>query len=347
MDIAPWLHGVDTDSSTVQVAWRADVAADNVDRWPEIIEAAPPVVGELMPCPVGAVRRWLGNRVALANGRLVTRRDVRPGDTLVVPCTYGGYDRWGWSPRSRDAVRDIGNVVERRLTRIRLHPALYPDHAGEIAALTMGTAKIKDVLSAIGIDVPRPVVTAYPEGVLVTNANPRVNGKEVRLADHLPGVGGVAERITPKVLDETVRKTVIAAARQHDIGKADPRFQAMLGAKDELLAKSAHRSPTEALQARYWSGLPLGWRHEVASVAKLPTTASDLLRYLVGTHHGFARAILPIGGDPDLWHQAGGQNWSGMTHSLNAAYGPWALAYLESLVRLSDWIRTREELERA
>lgn len=127
MDITPWLHGVNAGSATVQVAWRVDIASDNVDQWPGIMAATPPVVAEMMPCPVGAVRRWLGNRVALANERIATAREIRPGDTLVVPSTYGGYDHWGWAPNSGEAVTDIGNVVERKRTRIRLHPALYPD----------------------------------------------------------------------------------------------------------------------------------------------------------------------------------------------------------------------------
>ena len=32
-----------------------------------------------------------------------------PGDTIVVPSSYGGCDKYGWAPTSREPVKDVGD----------------------------------------------------------------------------------------------------------------------------------------------------------------------------------------------------------------------------------------------
>jgi len=323
VDISAWLHGVDIDNISVSVVWRADLS-DDVKQWVEIVEAAPPVMAEAMPCPVYEIRQWLGNRMAVVGDNLLSGRNIRPGDLLVVPSIYGGYGPWGWSPSSKIPVEDIGNQVG---AKVRL-----------IGAET--DVDITACLEALNIEIKNPVGTPYPAGMIVTAANSRINGKEVDLKVHLRGVEEVAKELT----DNTV---LHEAAQLHDIGKQDPRFQVLLGAKGIHLAKSNHASPWAARQAHEWSGLPVGWRHEVASVTRLPNDAPDLLRYLVATHHGNARAVLPIGGDLSLWLDAGGPQWGNMTEDLNDKYGAWGLAYFEALVRLSDWIQSEREQNHA
>ncbi|MBL9145343.1 MAG: type I-U CRISPR-associated helicase/endonuclease Cas3 [Verrucomicrobiaceae bacterium] len=105
-------------------------------------------------------------------------------------------------------------------------------------------------------------------------------------------------------------QAISTAARLHDIGKADRRFQAMLNASDvasamtlpRLLAKSASipASPAGRKRLRELAGLPDGFRHEMLSVAlaSTPEAASllpaDALRkalviHLIASHHGQAR----------------------------------------------------------
>lgn len=319
VDIEPWLHGDNTDDITVSVVWREDLGDDH-NLWPEIINAAYPVIAEAMPCPVYEIRSWLGNRTVVADGKVITGKNITPGSTLVLPSSYGGYGPWGWDPQSLKPVEDIGNLVGARVRLIG---------ADE-------NTDIKEALKNLDIDINNPVCNPYPGGLIVTPANRRVDSKAVRLEDHMRGIREVAAELTSD-------QTIIQAAHLHDIGKKDTRFQVLLGAREESLAKSGHVSPWAARQAREWSGLPVGWRHELASVAMLPTDASDLLRYLVGTHHGHARAVLPIGGDIDLWEQAGGPKWGNMTERLNDEHGAWGLAYMEALVRLSDWIQSKQE----
>jgi len=319
VDITPWLHGDKADDVSVSVVWREDLG-EQIGQWAGIVDAALPVMAEAMPCPIYEVRNWLGDHRVVVGGRVIPGKEIRPGDMLVVPSGYGGYDEWGWNPQCREPVEDIGNRVG---ARVRLPGA---DENTDIQA----------ALADLGIDIQHPVCTPYPAGLVVTAANRRTGSRAVRLSDHLRGVGEVAAALTR---DPIVRE----AASLHDIGKQDPRFQVLLGAREAPLAKSGHLSAWAAKQAREWSGLPDGWRHEVASVAMLPADAPDLLRYLVGTHHGHARAVLPVGGDEQLWERAGGPRWGNMTERLNAEHGPWGLAYREALVRLADWIQSERE----
>ncbi len=320
VDISPWLHGEQTGVATVSLVWRADLATEDPSAWPAIMEASPAVLAEMMPCTLYEVRQWLGKRPVLAAGRVVPGTDLRPGDMVVVPSSYGGYGPWGWEPESTALVADIGNQVG---ARVRLIGA---DEGTDIPAR----------LAALGIDIPNPVASPYPAGLVITAANRRVKSRAILLDDHLRDIAAVARELSDD-------PRVVQAAALHDIGKRDPRFQVLLGARDQPLAKSGHPSPWAARQAREWSGLPPGWRHEIASLCQLPDDADDLVKYLVATHHGYARTILPVSGDEALWHQAGGPTWGKLTARLNQEHGAWGLAYQEALVRLADWIQSERE----
>ncbi|WP_321530952.1 type I-U CRISPR-associated helicase/endonuclease Cas3 [uncultured Desulfuromonas sp.] len=319
VDIAPWLHGESRDDISVSVVWRADLGKDE-NRWAEIVGAAPPVMDEAMPCPVYTVRKWLRNRPALADSQIVSGEQINPGNFLVVPVDYGGYDEWGWDANSHTPVEDIGNQTGAKVRLIG---------ADE-------NTNVQEALDRLGIKITNPVATPYAAGLVISSLNRRTKDKAVDLETHLVEVGKVAEELSA---NDTVRK----AAYAHDLGKSDPRFQVMLGAQDIPLAKSAHPSPWAAKVALEWSGLPKDWRHEIASLAMLPSDASELLRYLVATHHGYARTILPVGGDPALWSNAGGPRWGNMTEKLNQEHGAWELAYMEALVRLADWKQSQQE----
>jgi CRISPR-associated endonuclease/helicase Cas3 len=158
-DVAPFLHGKNAlDAADVQIVWRADLNEENKKNWVDIVSLAPPVVMEALPVPIAAARRWLEQETAAAVSDLegigVTddepggkrsrpvliwrgpekseapseRRRVRPGETIVIPATYGGADHWGWNPDSTEAVPDIGNdcSLSAEVTR-RVHLRLHPD----------------------------------------------------------------------------------------------------------------------------------------------------------------------------------------------------------------------------
>ena len=172
----------------------------------------------------------------------------------------------------------------------------------------------------------------------------------------------VAERIG---LPDDLLEVVERAAKLHDIGKGDTRFQRWLNPQREsgpLLAKSG--TPRHRWEAmRMSSGWPAGGRHEELSarlvrtwLAKMPDWGSplqrDLLVHLVITHHGKGRPLVPpavdgttgsvsgvvdgvsVTADANLarvdWEQPG-RFWR-----LQAQLGPWGLALLEAILIRAD-----------
>jgi len=173
------------------------------------------------------------------------------------------------------------------------------------------------------------------------------------------------------------------AARLHDLGKADERFQALLRRSDRTdvwlvpgtevpqLAKSAGVPPTRALRqaARRRAGLPEGFRHEMASLqvaqhaGDLPQDPleRDLVLHLIAAHHGHARPFAPVVVDEEapavevggmiLTHE---QRITHAPHRLDSGiaerfwrltrhYGWWGLAYLEAILRLADQQASADE----
>ncbi len=191
----------------------------------------------------------------------------------------------------------------------------------------------------------------------------------VSLANHQAGVEARLAAVGAKLgLSSAILTTLTHAARYHDVGKADPRFQAWLqgcnvweGAVKELVAKSDYPSN---LIPRYQkiSKIPDGFRHELLSTLIVGSSAlaanhpeRDLLLHLLASHHGYCRASAPVVPDDDpesftvsiedetcqyvgssapLANFANGvpeRFWK-----LTRRFGWWGLAYLETLLRLAD-----------
>ncbi|MEX1027987.1 MAG: type I-U CRISPR-associated helicase/endonuclease Cas3 [Candidatus Paceibacterota bacterium] len=71
------------------------------------------------------VVRWKGEE----KSRIGTANDLRPGDTIVVPASYGGHDAFGWQPQSKE-VNDIAEGCSRwgrARPVVRLHAGLLTD----------------------------------------------------------------------------------------------------------------------------------------------------------------------------------------------------------------------------
>ncbi len=175
--------------------------------------------------------------------------------------------------------------------------------------------------------------------------------------------------LAPGVVDD-----LALAGRLHDIGKADPRFQAFLrgslSADDgRVLAKSPggrrERNARAVRVTRRAAGLPDGYRHEATSSVLLsssgvPPEANDpvLVQHLVESHHGAARPFLPPVADTAraVRVELGPWSFHGETAPLSRPgdgpaqrfsactrrYGWWGLAYLEALLRLADWTASKE-----
>ena len=158
------------------------------------------------------------------------------------------------------------------------------------------------------------------------------------------------------------------AAKYHDEGKRDLRFQQMLGADPDAdaLAKSGRRSVAEAYRARSRSALPRGWRHEQLSalmVAASPEKVGehrDLVLRIIGCSHGHGRfsfahdagfllkeGYLPEGTDYEALKEQATRlfnvgYWDNLMEQTSRTYGPYATAYLEAVERAADAQISRE-----
>ncbi|MCA9115128.1 MAG: type I-U CRISPR-associated helicase/endonuclease Cas3 [Planctomycetaceae bacterium] len=169
------------------------------------------------------------------------------------------------------------------------------------------------------------------------------------------------------------------AARLHDLGKADPRFQAMLRRTDctdifaiqTLLAKSGGKplNFSAIKAARERADLPEGFRHEMLSVQLAEQTALlsadhpeyELILHLIAAHHGYARPFAPVVIDDeppgvsvnevelttaDRLACPPHRLDSGVPErfwSLTRRFGWWGLAYLEAVLRLGDQQASSQE----
>ena len=139
---------------------------------------------------------------------------------------------------------------------------------------------------------------------------------------------------------------LVLAARWHDVGKRDPRWQAMIRGGDwsRLDEPPLAKGPGgrgAMLQAR----LPAGWRHEAESLRQLDASEAlagvadpHLLRWLVATHHGYGRPWWPAPvGDTN------GVGLARLMDRLGRRYGWWRLAWFEAILRCADQAVSRSE----
>jgi CRISPR-associated endonuclease/helicase Cas3 len=428
---ALFLHGPQSGPADVQVLWRGDLTEANGTEWASRVCFVPPRPEEMISLPVWTVRRWLnrdrpnstiadvegqadnGSDVDIQRPVLVWRgpddtdepaKDVRPGQTIVVPSSYGGCDRWGWNPDDSSHVEDVADQVAYRRQRptLRLHPALvekwepkaipetkaaveslrYAESDsdarrslrtiseaegggwyGEAAALLLQTNRLRRSFGSPTTEDGLRAIWAVSGRV--DTAEEEAFTEEVELETHLKSCESRAASYAAALgLPAHVARTVAAAARWHDIGKSDPRFQSWLRGgipvpkSAPLWAKSGANGQDRAVReaARVRSGYAKGIRHELQSVALLASASLieeldwDLLLHLVGSHHGWCRPFAPPTADESPrtvvyrdWSASSDHGLarldSGVSERfwrLTRRYGWWGLAYLEMILRLTD-----------
>jgi CRISPR-associated endonuclease/helicase Cas3 len=141
-------------------------------------------------------------------------------------------------------------------------------------------------------------------------------------------------------LSSEYRLLLCAASRVHDLGKDRELWQTAMGAPraERPLAKVANNKANgRALN---------GYRHEFGSLGdgetvfnSLPGELRDLARHIVVAHHGFARPVIAAkdpNTPPSLVTPRAREAALRFTR-LQAHWGPWGLAWWETLLRAVDW----------
>ncbi len=176
IEVSLFLHGVDPSPADVQVVWRGDLPPLSTEGWADIIALAPPSSREAIALPTAAVRRWLSGEAPVdvadvertsdldrgvddralvfrpclrwrgprqGGTAVIEPAQIRPGDTIVVPCDYGGADVYGWYPESHRPVVDIAEATSAR-PLLRLHPSLLRWQLKDPSAAA--TAQLRDLI---------------------------------------------------------------------------------------------------------------------------------------------------------------------------------------------------------
>lgn len=194
---ALFLHGPQRGTPEVQIVWRMDLEEDLSEQWADIVSECPPVVGEALSVPLYQARQWLEENTKASEegsdwegeatpdekkqgakeckpflrwkgqdssvlGEISS--DLHPGDTIIVPCSRGGCDLWGWNPdpQASDPVEDLADLARFKAQRtpiLRVHPqspenvlhlfaSVLEEKQGEEESDQIGK-QIREILNAI------------------------------------------------------------------------------------------------------------------------------------------------------------------------------------------------------
>ena len=171
---------------------------------------------------------------------------------------------------------------------------------------------------------------------------------EQALDDHQRLTAQKARSIAKRLgLREEYASLLEIAARLHDEGKRCEKWQDAFAAPRDGRPFAKTRGPVN-------QRLLDGYRHEFGSVPvaaqdkaleKLPEGLRDLALHLITAHHGFGRPIISSSGSPDappsiLEERA--REAASRFITLQRRWGPWGLAWWESLLRAADQQASRQ-----
>ncbi|HKU37808.1 MAG TPA: type I-U CRISPR-associated helicase/endonuclease Cas3 [Polyangiales bacterium] len=269
--------------------------------------------------------------------------------TIVVDARLGGLDDSGLLDPESETAKDVGESATARL----------PFRVREVESLDLaasdGDWRIEATFAGRFNDEGEPIAWLIVEtntSEQSTTADGRSTGREQRLDEHQAFAERHARGIGARVgLRPQQIELLALAAVLHDEGKKAERWQRAFRAPKEKrpLGKTTSR-PIQSILA--------GYRHELGSlihaerdprVAALSSEDRDLVLHLIAAHHGFARPMLRTDACDAAPPSALVERARAIAlrfARLEKRWGPWGLAWWETLLRAADQGASRENDER-
>jgi len=369
LDVAPYVR--DTDDLDVQLAWASWADGPQDDGPPGGANAkeppgdasgkAPPAEAKAPPAewrcrvPIGGVGAllkqgisvWRLDQAAGRWARVTRQQPARPGEVLLVAAADGGYDPVsGFDPAARRPVPDS--------------PVLGgPELAAELGMAT-GT---EDAFGADSASVAQQDWMTLQQHSYETRE--QAAALLAALAPTLPA-GAAPTVVTAAYLHDAGKAHKVWQDALCELAPPERRAEIDDG---RPWAKSGGKG-----RLRFARDVP--FRHELASLLLvdgplrplLADVNEDLARYLVLAHHGRLRvqvrdpgeatrgsllgleqdatwSVPPLFGQPaaevtvdiEQFELGGERSWTREALMLRDRYGPFVLAYLETVVRIADW----------
>ena len=270
--------------------------------------------------------------------------------TVLLPPEAGGLLGSGLPDvDAQDLVEDVGDSDDR--VRYVVSPGGSQAEAGEQRPAWVGDAV------ELRIAVPAAEAAAKerewvyalrrpdPDLVLGAGEVTRYARTDQTVEEHGRRVGKASRRLGEALgLPPPLVDALALAGTSHDTGKSRRLWQ--------LAAGIAPGGPplAKTRRGRFRPEWLAGYRHEFGSVADAEralaqdTRHRDLILHLIAAHHGFAR---PGFARPEQWdpesspaaNRALAERVADRYARLAAQYGPWRLAWLESLLKCADaWV---------
>lgn len=359
-----FIHGLDERDRDVQFVWR-NLPTSRFEEW---LEVWPIRRQEVATLPISIARRFLEDthcNVLLIspdgeNIRTLASegigRFLRIGTMIVLPVGTGGLDSFGLpvvGESTTTGVEDVSGesgslivTVERVSGEDGLSLWHVPEKEIEAESMDGVIAILAERFGvAVAFADPDFSITSdesveQPSRItlwLAPKSAPLDESGDVfsatrcdRALDiHLDLSAKAAERLAGVLLKGNLASSIIEAARLHDLGKAEGRWQEAIGNPDPERPLAKRKTP--AFDQRRNDG----YRHELGSLARMHET-DELIRHLIAAHHGWARPSFSDKAKRKPGCREPGDSAMLAFARLQSRYGYWGLAYLEALVRCAD-----------
>lgn len=151
------------------------------------------------------------------------------------------------------------------------------------------------------------------------------------LQEHLDLTGRAAAQLASALgLKPDLGQTLTHAGAWHDLGKRWACWQHAIGHHD--LGRPLGKTSSNRFDHR----INDGYRHELGTLVDLRQEVDDLSQHLMATHHGWGRPIYRAAALNKPGCLSVGLEVGQRFDRLSQALGPWALCYLEALLKAAD-----------